>query len=64
MNYFQNVFKIYSKKIIKGPSCPVVVFLIERKNKERYLATHNILRGPKALELGDEFSFYDKVLKD
>lgn len=39
-----------------------MVFLIERKNKERYLATHNILRGGKNLELGDEFSCYDKVM--
>jgi len=39
----------------------VVVFLIERKNKERCITAHNIKRGGKILELGEEFSSYDKV---
>jgi hypothetical protein len=39
----------------------VVVLLVEKKTKERALAAHNIKRGGKVLELGEEFSSYDKV---
>ena len=38
-----------------------MVLLVEKKNKERGLVAHNIKRGGKALELGEEFSSYDKV---
>ncbi len=37
-----------------------IVFLVEKKNKERYLAAHNIKHG-KILALDEEFSSYDKV---
>jgi len=45
-----------------GPQGTVAVFLVEKKNKERAIIAHNIKRGGKVLELGEEFSAYDKVL--
>ena len=37
-----------------------IIFLVEKKNKERYLAAHNVRHG-KSLALNEEFSAYDKV---
>ena len=37
-----------------------IIFLVEKKNKERYLAAHNVRHG-KTLVLNEEFSAYDKV---
>ena len=37
-----------------------IIFLVEKKNKERYLAAHNVRHG-KTLALNEEFSAYDKV---
>lgn len=47
--------------VLAGPQGTVAVFLIEKKNKERSIVAHNIKRGGKTLELGEEFSSYDKV---
>lgn len=43
-----------------GQGGSTVIFLVEKKNKERFLTAHNIKHG-KVLALDDEFSSYDKV---
>ena len=61
MKYIIAKFSIQKCFHISGPQGTLVVLLVEKKNKERGLVAHNIKRGGKTLELGEEFSAYDKV---
>lgn len=43
-----------------GENKNTLVLLGERKNKERFLAAHNITQSARFFEIGDELSVYDK----
>ena len=44
----------------RGQGGASLIFLVEKKNKERFLSAHNIKHG-KTLTLDEEFTSYDKV---